>query len=256
MKTVILAGGKGTRFIEQTTQKPKPMIEIGGKPILWHIMSIYGVHGYEDFVVACGYKGNYIRDYFANFSHQKNDIFVDMAKNRVDILHCPNPNWRLWLMETGLNTMTGGRLLRLKALLENETFMLTYGDGVSDIDITALVAYHKSHGKIATVTSVQPPGRFGRLVLDSYTVVKFSEKEPIKNDHINGGFFVFEPAIFDYLDNDETVLEREPMERLCADRQLMAYRHTGFWSHMDTVHEHQTLQDLWDNGVAPWKTWE
>jgi len=255
MKSVILAGGMGSRFAEETSLRPKPMVEIGGQPMLWHIMNIYAAHGFKDFVVACGYKGDYIRNYFTNYHLNAGDLFVDLTANSTEVISSSAPDWRLWLMDTGLMTMTGGRLLRLRDLLENERFMLTYGDGVADLDIGALLDFHKAHGKIATVTAVQPPGRFGRMIMEDDQVVRFSEKENISGEWINGGFFVFEPEIFDYLDDDETILERSPMERLSSEGQLMAYRHHGFWSHMDTIHERNTLEDLWNGGAAPWKTW-
>ena len=256
MKAVILAGGIGSRFAEETMSRPKPMIEIGDKPMLWHIMNIYAVHNVKAFVIACGYKGEYIRSYFANLHLHTSDLIVDLAVNETGVVSSSIPDWRIWMIDTGLTTMTGGRLLRLKDLLGAERFMLTYGDGVADIDITELLGFHERHGRIATVTAVEPPGRFGRMIMEEDQVIRFSEKENIAGEWINGGFFVFEPQIFDYLDGDETILERSPMERLSGDGQLMAFRHHGFWSHMDTIHERNTLEDLWRSGDAPWKSWE
>lgn len=234
MKTVILAGGAGTRLAEETGVRPKPMVEIGGRPLLWHIMGIYASHGFDDFVVACGYKGEIIRSYFSG-NHN---------------------GWKVSAVDTGLATMTAGRLRKLGPLLGQRTFMLTYGDGVADVDIKALTQFHRAHGKLATVTAVQPPPRFGGILLEGDRVARFTEKPQGGAGWINGGFFVFEAGVFDYLgDSDATMLEREPLERLAADGELMAYRHEGFWQPMDTLRERQLLESLWNEGRAPWKLW-
>ncbi len=256
MKVVILAGGRGTRLSEETAVRPKPMVEIGGRPILWHIMNIYASYGYKEFLVACGYKGETIKEYFHNFSILNSDYVVDLRDGSREIVTARGIDWRVGLIDTGLNVMTGGRLLRLKDRIGGETFMVTYGDGVGNINIRELVEFHRAHGRLATVTAVHPPARFGSLVLDGQGVVEFSEKPQTEEGWINGGFFVFEPGVFDYLGGDETPLERAPMERLAADGQLMSYRHSGFWQPMDTLREKSILQSLWDSGKAPWKVWE
>lgn len=252
MKTIILAGGLGTRLAEETGLRPKPMVEIGGRPILWHIMNIYASHGFEDFLIACGYKGEIIKEYFANFFIHNSDFFVDQRDGSRKIVDNNSVNWRTGLIDTGQETMTGGRILRLREWIGNETFMVTYGDGLSDINIKELVEFHRSHGKIATVTAVHPPSRFGAMNLKENKVVEFSEKP--QEGWINGGFFVFEPSLFDLLSDDSTVLEREPMEMLAADNELMAYRHSGFWQPMDTLREKQILETLWASEAPPWKT--
>ena len=252
MKTVILAGGLGTRLTEETALRPKPMVEIGGRPILWHVMSIYSSFGFNEFVVACGYKGEVIKQYFSEYLTHHADWLVDLNSGERTVVSKQTPDWRLHLRDTGTNTLTGGRLLRLRPLLEDGTFMVTYGDGLADIDVAALVAFHKSHGKIATVTAVHPPARFGAMQLDGERVARFSEKPQTDVGWINGGFFVFEPAILDYIGGDDSSLEREPLERLAADQQLMAYRHEGFWQPMDTLREKHLLDDLWQSGHAPW----
>jgi len=256
MKIVILAGGKGTRLSEETVVKPKPMVEIGGKPLLWHIMNIYGQYGYKEFMVALGYKGDIIKQFFINYYHLNSTLTVSLKNGEI----CADRNrdldldWIIHLIDTGMHPMTGGRLYRLKDRLKDESFMLTYGDGVSDINIKNLVRFHKSHGKIATVTAVKPTARFGGMKFDGDRVIEFDEKPQAGEGWINGGFFVFEPQIFEYLNGDETVLEREPLENLAADNQLMAYKHNGFWQCMDTMREHQKLEELWKTG-APWKVW-
>jgi glucose-1-phosphate cytidylyltransferase len=255
MKVVILAGGKGTRLAEETTVRPKPMVEIGGKPILWHIMKIYAARGFNDFLIACGYKGEWIKEYFHNFSVHSSDYFIDLGTGDRRIINGCGIDWKLGLIDTGVETMTGGRLLRLRKWIGDEPFMVTYGDGLGDINVCALAEFHRAHGKIGTVTAVRPPARFGNLTLQGSAVCKFAEKAQTDEGWINGGFFVFNPAIFDYLDSDATVLEKEPLERLAAERQLMAFRHTGFWQPMDTLREKMLLDSLWSGGQAPWKVW-
>ncbi|MHB9146738.1 MAG: glucose-1-phosphate cytidylyltransferase [Symbiobacteriia bacterium] len=255
MKAVILAGGLGSRLSEETTIKPKPMVEIGGKPMLWHIMNIYSAHGVSEFVVALGYKGEVIKEYFLNFYSINNDISIDLSNGRTAIHDGRQPNWQVHLVDTGLSTQTGGRLKRLRSWLGDETFMMTYGDGVADVDIKKLLTFHKSHGKLATVTTVRPPARFGQISFDGERVDSFLEKPQTDDGWINGGFFVLEPGVFDFVDDDETVWERSPMERLAESGQLMAYRHRGFWQPMDTLREKQILEGLWQSGRAPWKVW-
>jgi glucose-1-phosphate cytidylyltransferase len=255
MKAVILAGGKGTRLAEETAVRPKPMAEIGGKPVLWHLMKIYAAQGVTDFLVACGYKGEWIKEYFNNFPIHSSDYFIDLATGERTVINGCGIDWRVGVIDTGLETMTGGRLLRLRRWIGDEPFMVTYGDGLGNVDIRALAEFHKSHGRVATVTAVRPPARFGSMTLDGCTVSEFVEKPQTDVGWINGGFFVFNRAIFDYLENDETVLEKEPLEQLARDRQLMAFRHPGFWQPMDTLREKQLLESLWSTGQAPWKTW-
>lgn len=256
MKTVILAGGRGTRLSEETTLRPKPMVEIGGKPILWHIMRTYASAGINDFLVACGYKGDMIKHYFANYYIQNRDFFANLSDGSLDFAGESDVDWRVGAIDTGLDTMTGGRILRLKPWLQDGTFMVTYGDGVGNIDIEALLAFHRSHGKIATVTAVHPPSRFGALIIDENdNVGEFSEKPQMAEGWINGGYFVFEPQIFDYLTDDSTILERSPLERLAADQQLAAFKHPGFWQPMDTIREKEVLESHWESGNPPWKTW-
>ena len=255
MKVVLLAGGRGTRLSEETDIRPKPMVEIGGKPILWHIMSVYHAAGLSDFVVACGYKGAFIKEYFRSLHLHHSDLVVDLSKGSTDTLRSNAPEWRITLIDTGLDTMTGGRIKRLQPDLGNQTFLATYGDGLADIDVRKLIDFHKSHGKLATVTAVRPPARFGGLVLDGAQVAEFTEKPQTGEGWINGGYFVFEPQVFDYLGNDATVLEREPLERLAAEGQLMAFQHEGFWQPMDTLREKHLLENLWNSGKAPWKLW-
>ncbi|MBS0603533.1 MAG: glucose-1-phosphate cytidylyltransferase [Verrucomicrobia bacterium] len=252
MKTVLLAGGLGTRLSELTSQIPKPMVEIGSKPILWHIMSIYARFGFEDFVVALGYKGEVIKEYFLNYHANHSDLQIDLSSGECQIKSGNRMNWRVSLIDTGLNTQTGGRIKALKDTIANETFLLTYGDGVADIDISALVAFHKSHGKLATVTAVHPPARFGGLVLDGNQVVEFSEKNQAQEGWINGGFFVLEPEVIQYISDEKTMWEKEPLEKIAADGQLMAYFHDGFWQPMDTLREQRLLQTLWESGNPPW----
>lgn len=256
MKAVILAGGLGTRLSEETYLKPKPMVEIGGKPILWHIMNIYSAQGINEFIIAAGYKGEVIKDYFLNFYAINNDITIDLS-NGTTIVHDGNqPKWKIHVVDTGLYTQTGGRLKRLKKWLENENlFMFTYGDGVADIDLKALLNFHRAHGRLATVTTVRAPARFGRIVFDEDRVVNFYEKPEAAEGWINGGYFILNPEVIDYIEGDETIWERDPIERLARDGQLMGYRHYGFWSCMDTLKEKNYLEELWSSGKAPWKIW-
>lgn len=256
MKIVILAGGRGTRLSEETVARPKPMVEIGGKPILWHIMNIYASYGYKDFLVACGYKGEMIKDYFNNFFIRNSDYIVDLRDGSLNVVNGSGLDWRIGVIDTGLDTMTGGRILRLNKWIGKETFMVTYGDGLGDIDIRSLVAFHQAHGRLATVTAVRPPARFGGLILNGDAVCEFSEKPQTGEGWINGGFFVFEPGVLGYMTGDETILEREPLERLAAGKQLMAFCHGGFWQPMDTLRDKELLESLWASGKAPWKTWK
>jgi glucose-1-phosphate cytidylyltransferase len=252
-KTVILAGGFGTRLAEMTAAIPKPMVEIGGKPILWHIMNIYASHGFTEFVLALGYKAEVVKEYFLNFYAINNDLTLDLDQGRTIIHEGKQPAWKIHLVDTGVGTQTGGRIKRLKEWIGNETFFLTYGDGVSDIDIEALLAFHRSHGKLATVTAVHPPARFGGLVLDENRVVAFSEKNQANEGWINGGFFVLEPEVLNYIAGDETLWEREPLEELARQGELMAFYHDKFWQPMDTLREQRLLESLWQSGEAPWK---
>jgi glucose-1-phosphate cytidylyltransferase len=257
MIAIILAGGLGSRLSEETVVKPKPMVEIGGKPMLWHIMSIYGAHGVNDFIVALGYRGEVIKEYFLNFFALNNNLSVDLSTGRTIVHEGNQPGWRVDLIDTGLNTQTGGRVKRLNRWLGAEkTFMMTYGDGVADIDIRSLLKFHESHGKLATMTAVRPPARFGGMVLEANCVTEFTEKSQAGEGWINGGFFVLDRGIMDYISGDATLWEREPLERLAADRQLMAFHHEGFWQPMDTLREKRLLEDLWQSGRAPWKKWE
>jgi glucose-1-phosphate cytidylyltransferase len=256
MKVIVLAGGRGTRLVEETAARPKAMVEIGGKPVLWHIMQIYASHGVRDFLVACGYKGDLIKEYFRNAFVHNNDYIIDLKDGSLSVLNPSSIDWRVGVIDTGMETMTGGRIRRLHSLVGDETFMATYGDAVGDIDIRGLMDFHRSHGRTATVTAVRPPARFGGLTLDGDTVSQFSEKPQTEEGWINGGFFVFEPRIFDYLDGDDATLEREPMERLASENQLMAFRHRGFWQPMDTQRERDLLDALWLAGDAPWKSWK
>jgi glucose-1-phosphate cytidylyltransferase len=256
MKVVILSGGFGTRLSEETTMIPKPMVEIGGKPILLHIMNIYSAYGINEFIIAVGYKAEVIKEYFLNFYALNNDITVDLTNGKT-IIHGGNKlKWKIHIVDTGLYTQTGGRLKRLKGWLEKEeVFMVTYGDGVADIDINALLKFHKSHGKLATVTTVHVPERFGRIAFEGNQITEFYEKPAHVEGWINGGYFVLNSKAFDYIDNDETIWERSPMERLASNGQLFGYRHSGFWSCMDTLKEKNFLEELWNSGKAPWKVW-
>ena len=251
-----MAGGFGTRLSEETDLKPKPMIDIGGKPVLWHIMKTYTHYGVNDFIICLGYKGYVIKEYFANYFLHLSDVTLDLKANKMEIHDCKAEAWKITLIDTGLNTMTGGRIQRVRRYIGDETFMLTYGDGVADIDIKALLEFHRRHGKYATITSVQPSGRFGALRLDEHdNVISFLEKPRGDGASINGGFFVLEPQIFDYIQGDETLWEKEPLENLARDGQLAAYRHGGFWKAMDTLRDKRELENLWNSGRAAWKIW-
>ena len=253
MKTVILCGGLGTRLSEETHIRPKPMVEIGGRPILWNIMKIYSNCGFSDFLCALGYKGEVIKDYFLNYHYRNGNVILNTLSGDLKVDKVPDENWNISLIDTGQNTMTAGRLLRLKPYLENEdTFMLTYGDGVSNVDINKLLDFHRNHGKIATVTAVRPPVRFGEMLIDSGKVYDFKEKPQVEAGWINGGFFVFNKGIFDYLIGDHVMLEREPMEKLVSDGELMAYSHSDFWQCMDTIRDKEYLETLLKENKAPW----
>lgn len=256
MKVGILAGGKGSRLAEETTVKPKPMVGIGGHPIIWHIMKIYAHYGFKDFVIALGYKGEVLKKYMVDYLSLDGDITVDFKRGTVSNQNGNGIDWTVDLVDTGRDTMTGGRIKRLAPYVNNETFMLTWGDGVSNINLNDLLAFHKSHGKLATLTAVRPPARYGHIVFNGDQVEEFNEKPQIGEGWINGAFFVLEPGVFDYIEGDDTQWEREPMERLAKDRQLMAYRHDSFWQCMDTLREKHILETLWQGGNAPWKTWE
>ena len=255
MKAVILAGGLGTRLREETTVRPKPMVEIGGKPILWHIMKIYAAHGIEDFVICLGYKGYLIKEYFANYHLHTCDVSFDLSRGGVQIHRSNTEPWKVTLVDTGEQTMTGGRLKRVLPYVGDEDFCFTYGDGVADLDVTALIAYHREQGARATVTAVQPPGRFGAVEIDGTRVQSFEEKPRGDGAWLNGGFFVLSPEVDRYLEDDETVWERGPVRALASERQLASYRHTGFWQAMDTLRDRHQLEQLWGSGQAPWRTW-
>lgn len=255
MKAVILAGGLGTRIIEESHLKPKPMIEIGGKPILWHIMKIYSHHGINDFIICLGYRGYVIKEYFANYFLHMSDVTFDMAQNRMEVHQNSAEPWRVTLVDTGPDTLTGGRLKRVRDHLGDEAFCFTYGDGVADIDIAAKLAFHRGHGKLATVTAIQPPGRYGALSIDAGRVLSFQEKPAGDGAWINGGFFVLEPRVIDYIDGDRTSWEANPLVELAAQGELMSYQHRGFWQPMDTLRDKNNLEDLWATGRAPWKVW-
>jgi glucose-1-phosphate cytidylyltransferase len=256
MKVGILAGGVGTRLAEETTIKPKPMVEIGGRPILWHIMMHYYYHGYNQFVVALGYKGDVIKKYMVDYCSLNSNLTVNMANGEVKIHEGYKEDWKVDLIDTGIDSLTGGRIKRLAPYMGNETFMLTWGDGVSDVNLKKLLEFHRSHGKLATLTAVRPTARFGHLDLDGDKIVEFSEKPQTKEGWINGAFFVLEPEVFDYIDGDQTQWEKEPLERLAKDGQLMAYKHNAFWQCMDTLRDKKLLEMLWQSGNPPWKIWE
>ena len=256
LKTIILAGGLGTRLSEETVVKPKPMVEVGGHPILWHIMNIYAHHGFGEFLVALGYKGELVKEYFLRFHALNADLTVDLARGTHQVREGQHPQWKVHLADTGQDTQTGGRLLRLRKWLEeDDLFMMTYGDGVADVDLTALLAFHRRHGRLATVTAVRPPARFGGITIDGDRVAGFAEKPQVGEGWINGGFFVLDRRVLDYIDGDQTAWEGDPMERLTAEGQLMAFRHEGYWQPMDTVRERNLLEQLWQSGRAPWRVW-
>ena len=256
MKCAILAGGFGSRLSEETITKPKPMVEIGGQPILWHIMKHYSQFGFDDFTLALGYKAEVIKRYFLEYHYLNHNLSIDIGNGDINVLDGDTiPPWKINLIDTGKNTMTGGRIKQLEPYMGDSTFMLTWGDGVSDVNLKDLLAFHRSHGKLATITAVRPPARFGHLEIDGDQIVEFSEKPQTQSGWINGAFFVLEPGIFDYIDGDKTAWEKAPLENLAKDGQLMAYKHTGFWQCMDTMRDKALLEKLWAGGNAPWKTW-
>jgi glucose-1-phosphate cytidylyltransferase len=256
MKVVILAGGLGTRLSEETSLRPKPMVDIGDKPILWHIMKIYSTYGFNDFIICLGYKGYIIKEYFANYFLHQSDVTIDLQNNSVETHQSSAEPWKITLVDTGKSSMTGGRIKRIQKYIDNEPFLLTYGDGVGNIDINALVSFHKANQKMVTVTAVQPSGRFGALNLsDTDAVTSFLEKPKGDGAWINGGFFVCEPSVFDFINGDDTVWEKEPMEQIAAKHEMLAFKHSGFWKPMDTLRDKQELEQEWNNGTAPWKTW-
>jgi glucose-1-phosphate cytidylyltransferase len=257
MKAVILAGGLGTRLSEETTMRPKPMVEIGGKPILWHILKMYSQHGISDFIICCGYKGYVIKEYFANYFLHTSDVTFDMQANSMHVHQRRAEPWKVTLVDTGDESMTGGRLGRVASYVKDEeAFCFTYGDGVGDIDISASINFHRSHGKWATLTAAYSPGRFGAIEIQQKQIMSFQEKPKGDGAMINGGFFVLSPKVLEYIKDDKTVWEQEPLKALAKDKQLMAYEHHGFWQPMDTMRDKQHLEDLWANGKAPWKTWD
>lgn len=255
MKAVILAGGLGTRISEETHLKPKPMVEIGGRPVLWHIMKIYSAHGVNDFIICCGYKGYQIKEYFANYFLHMSDVTFDLRDNRMEVHQNSAEPWRVTLVDTGESTMTGGRLKRVRDYLDDEPFCFTYGDGVADVDIGSLIRHHRDGGRLATLTATQPPGRFGAVEVDGDRVLRFQEKPHGDGSWINGGFFVLSPRVIDYIEGDHILWERQPMERLAAEGQLGVWRHRGFWQPMDTLRDKVHLEELWQSGKAPWKVW-
>ena len=255
MKVVILAGGLGTRLSEETELKPKPMVEIGGKPMLWHIMKIYSAYGFNEFIICVGYKGYVIKEYFHHYFLHHSDVTIDLENNSTEFLNSKAEPWKITLVDTGISSMTGGRIKRIKDYIGNETFMVTYGDGVADIDINGLVNYHRQMNKLSTITAVQPSGRFGAMNLRENYVASFKEKPEGDNAWINGGFFVLEPEVFEYIDHDMTIFEREPLEKLSSANQLVAYKHCGFWQAMDTLREKTLLEKLWREKNVPWKVW-
>jgi len=255
MKAVILAGGLGTRISEETIVRPKPMIEIGGRPVLWHILKLYSHHGINDFIICLGYKGYMVKEYFANYFLHSSDVTFDLARNQMEVHHRHAEPWRVTLVDTGESTQTGGRLKRVGEFLDGSTFCFTYGDGISNVDIRAQLAFHRERGTLATVCAVQPPGRFGALDIEGHRITRFTEKPQGDGSWINGGFFVLEPGALAYVEGDETVWERDPLEALARDGQLSAYTHEGFWQPMDTLRDKVKLEELWHSGNAPWKTW-
>lgn len=255
MKAVILAGGYGTRISEETSLKPKPMIEIGGKPILWHIMKIYSAHNIDEFIICCGYKGYMIKEYFANYFLHMSDVTFDMKNNKMEVHQKFAEPWKVTLVDTGSDTMTGGRIKKIMKYIANETFCFTYGDGLGNVNISDLISFHKNKKTLATITAVQPPGRFGILNLEEEKISRFNEKPAGDGNWINGGFFVLEPGIFDYIQGDSSIWEREPLEKMAKDGQLSAYKHTDFWYALDTLRDKNHLEELWSSGKAPWKIW-
>jgi len=255
MKTVILAGGYGTRISEETHLKPKPLIEIGGMPILWHIMKTYSSFEINDFVICCGYKGYMIKEYFRNYFLHRSDVTIDIKQNKMEVHNKHAEPWKITLVDTGIDTMTGGRLKRIESYLDDETFCFTYGDGLSNVKIDELISYHKNLNRFATITAIQPPGRFGTLNIESDRVVDFKEKQSGNGNWINGGFFVLEPDVFDFITDDSTIWEREPLEKLSKENQLSAYKHTGFWHPIDTLRDRNYLEKLWNTNNAEWKNW-
>ena len=257
MKAVILAGGLGTRLSEETTVKPKPMVEVGGMPILWHIMKIYSSHGINDFVICCGYKGEYIKKFFADYALGNSDVTFDLQNNSMELLRAAAEPWKVTLIDTGADTLTGGRLLRVKEHVKDDTFCFTYGDGVADVNITELVNFHKRSDSLTTLTAVRPPGRFGAIILGEkeHKIASFQEKPQGDGAWINGGFFVVEPEAIDYITDDTTTWEQEPLQRLAREGQLSGYQHSGFWQPMDTLRDKNHLESLWDSGNPPWKCW-
>ena len=256
MQVVILAGGLGTRISEETSSRPKPMIEIGGKPILWHIMKMYSAHGFKDFIICCGYKGYMIKEYFANYFLHMSDVTFDMVNNNSIQIHQQHVEpWKITLIDTGENTLTGGRLKRVSQYLGSEDFCFTYGDGLGDVDLTKLISFHRAHGKMASITAVQPPGRFGALDLDGNSVRSFVEKPHGDGMYINGGFFVLSHKVIELIDDDSTIWEKNPLEALSSRGELQAFKHSGFWQPMDTMRDKQHLEELWATGKAPWKMW-
>jgi glucose-1-phosphate cytidylyltransferase len=255
MKVAILAGGLGSRLSEETAIKPKPMVEIGGQPILWHIMKIYAAYGLKEFVLALGYKGEVIKNYFVNYRYQVNSLVVSLADGEVVVPNSKHEDWTVHLVDTGLDTQTGGRVKRIINYVGNESLMLTYGDGVCNLNISRLLQFHRAHGKLATVTAVRPPARFGGISFNGDLVARFEEKPQIGEGWINGGFFVLEPGVADYIERDNTIFEQEPLERLAADGQLVAYRHDGFWQCMDTLRDVRLLESMWESGQALWRVW-
>ena len=257
MKAVILAGGFGTRISEESYLKPKPMIEIGGYPILWHILKSLYQQGIDEFIICAGYKQHIIKEYFANYYLHRSDVTFDFTKDeKVTIQDSSSEKWKITVVDTGLNTMTGGRIKRISKFVEDGPFLLTYGDGVSDVNINDLIEFHKSHGKLATITAVHPVGRFGVLKLDGNRISNFSEKTESRTDWINGGFMILDPKVMNYIENDKTTFENEPLNRLSSDGELMAFKHDGFWQCMDTLRDKQKLEELWNSGKAPWKIWD
>ena len=256
MKAVILAGGLGTRIAEETSTRPKPMVEIGGKPILWHIMKSYSFHGVKEFIICCGYKGYMIKEYFANYFLHMSDITFDLENNQMKVHHKRAEPWKVTLIDTGNDSMTGGRLLRVAKYIQNEdTFCFTYGDGLTDVNIAETIKFHKKHGKIATLTATYPPGRFGALNIVNSEVRQFEEKPKGDGGMVNGGYFILSPKVLDYLEEDTTIWEEKPMKKLAANNELMAFEHDGFWQPMDTLRDKHLLEDLWNSGKAPWKIW-